>query len=402
MGAERLVVIGNGMAGLRFVEELLERAPGRFELTVIGAEPEPAYNRVLLSSLLAGDIGAADVRMRSREWYAEKGIALRTAQIARAIDPVARAVALDSGEAVPFDRLVLATGSEPIRIPVPGCELPGVMTFRSLVDIDRLQVAGASNKPAVVIGGGLLGIEAAFGLVRRGVPVTLLHLMDRLMERHLDAEGAQLLLRAVEGKGVLVELDAHTRAIHGTDAVEVVELADGRLVPCGLVVMAVGIRPSMGLVRDTGIATARGILVDDAMQTSVPGIYAVGECAEHRSICYGLVEPCYEQARVAAAAIAGTSERYQGSLLATHLKVSGVPVFSGGDWDGSEAETIFIRDPAIPSYRKLVVREHRLVGAVLVGDTSDAPWYSELIRSGTTVAAFRESLAFGQAFVEAA
>ncbi|MET0195051.1 MAG: FAD-dependent oxidoreductase, partial [Hyphomicrobiaceae bacterium] len=285
---ERLVVVGNGMAGLRFLEELVRRAPGRFEVTVVGAEPEPAYNRVLLSSLLAGDIGTGDVELRPREWYAEHGIALVTGRAACALDAAARTVTLDDGEVLGFDRLVLATGSDAIRLPLPGRELAGVMTFRSLGDIAGLEQAAAAGMPAVVIGGGLLGIEAAYGLARRGIPVTLVHLMDRLMERQLDAEGARLLADAIEAKGVRVLLGAQTRVIRGESAVQSVELKDGRVLPCGLVVMAVGIRANTALAATGRLQVKRGIVVDDGMQASVAGIYAVGECAEHRGACYGL------------------------------------------------------------------------------------------------------------------
>jgi nitrite reductase (NADH) large subunit len=254
----------------------------------------------------------------------------------------------------------------------------------------------------VVIGGGLLGIEAAYGLARRGIRVTLVHLMGRLMERQLDAEGARLLADAIEAKGVQLLLGAETRAIRGGAAVEAVELKDGRVLPCGLVVMAVGIRPAGALAASGGLQVKRGIVVDDEMQSSEPGIYAIGECAEHRSVCYGLVEPCYEQARVAASAIAGEMVRYPGSVLATNLKVSGVSVFSAGDFEGVGAETIVVRDAGVRSYRKLVVRDERLAGVVLVGDTAEALWYADLIRAGTPVSALREALAFGQAFAEAA
>ncbi|HEU4381239.1 MAG TPA: FAD-dependent oxidoreductase [Hyphomicrobiaceae bacterium] len=399
---ERLVVVGNGMAGLRFLEELVRRAPGRFDVTVVGAEPDPAYNRVLLSSLLAGDIGVGDVELKPREWYAEHGVALVTGQPACALDAAQRTVTLGNGEVLGFDRLVLATGSDAIRLPLPGRDLAGVMTFRSLADIAGLEQAASEGLPAVVIGGGLLGIEAAYGLARRGVPVTLVHLMDRLLERQLDAEGARLLAAAIEAKGVRVLLGAETAAIRGGSAVETVELKDGRVLPCGLVVMAVGIRSNTALAPSGGLQVKRGIVVDDGMQTSASGIYAIGECAEHRGVCYGLVEPCYEQARVAAAAIAAEPVRYAGSVLATNLKVSGVSVFSAGDFEGVGAEAIVVRDAGVGSYRKLVVREERLAGVVLVGDTAEALWYADLIRAGTPVSALREALAFGQAFAEAA
>lgn len=402
MGGKRLVVVGNGMAGLRFLEELLARAPGRFDTTVIGAEPAPAYNRVLLSSLLAGEVAPADVMMRSAAWYADNGIALITGRTVVTLEASARMIALDDGSSMPFDRLVLATGSDPVRLDIPGSRLDGVAVFRTLADIECIEALSSTGRPAVVIGGGLLGIEAACGLARRGLAVTLVHVMDRLMEWQLDAEGARLLADAIEAKGVRVLLGARTVAMRGNRAVEAVELADGTVLTCGLVVMAVGVRPSTALARSGGLKVNRGIAVDDDMQTSVPGIFAIGECAEHEGVCHGLVEPCYEHARAAAAAIVGQPVGYRGWVPATNLKVSGVPMFSAGDFEGTGAEAIVVRDAGAPSYRKLVLREGRLAGVVLVGDTDDALWYGELIRSGAPVAAFRNALAFGRTFAEAA
>ncbi len=402
MPRQRLLVVGNGMAGQRFLEELVARVPGRFDVTVIGAEPAAAYNRVLLTPLLAGEIGAGDVLLRPAPWYGEQGIELVQGRAACALDVAGRTVVLDDGQTLRFDILVLATGSDPIVLDVPGAELASVETFRTLADVDAFDRFVAAGRAAVVIGGGLLGIEAAYGLAKRGVGVTLVHLMSRLMERQLDADGAALLAKAVEGLGIRVVLGAQTRAIHGRRSVEAIELTDGRRIDCGLVVMAVGIRPRKRWAERGGLQVGRGVVVDDRMQTSAHGIYAVGECAEHRGICYGLVEPCYEQARVAAAAIAGEKLRYSGSVLATNLKVSGVPVFSAGDFEGTDADNIIVRDASGPSYRKLVTRNGCLVGAVLVGDTSDAAWYADLIRSGRSVTAIRPSLAFGQAFAEAA
>ena len=399
---KRLLVVGNGMAGLRLLEEMLALAPGQFDITVIGAEPEPAYNRVLLSSLLAGEIGAADVEMRPRAWYAEHGIVLRTGQPAVALDAATRQLVLRDGETVAFDACVLATGSEPIRLPLPGNALAGVTTFRTLADVAYLEAAAVERLPAVVIGGGLLGIEAAYGLARAGVPVTLVHLMDRLMERQLDAEGARLLEGALEAQGIRVLLQAQARAIHGASSVESVELQDGRRIACGLVVMAVGVRANTALAEVAGLPTRRGILVDDRLQTAAPGIHAIGDCIEHAGACYGLVEPAHEQARIVARALCGEAVSYPGSVLATNLKLSGVPVFSAGDFEGAGAEPIVVRDEVTPAYRKLAVRDGRLVGVVLVGDTHDALWYAELIRSRRPIASIRDALAFGEAFAEAA
>jgi nitrite reductase (NADH) large subunit len=401
MTRARLVVVGNGMAGLKLLEELLAIAPDRFDITVVGAEPDPAYNRVLLSSLLANEVSAEDVLLKPREWYAAHAIELKTGHVAVELDTARRQITLRDCEVVPFDYLVLATGSDPIRLKLPGDGLAGVLTFRTLGDVTRL-AAASQGVPAVVIGGGLLGIEAAYGLARAGVPVTLLHLMDRLMERQLDAEGAQLLKGALETEGIRVRLLAETHTIHGVSGAEAIELVDGERIACGLVVMAVGVRASTTLAETGGLLTDRGIIVDDQLQTSAHGIYAIGDCVEHRGTCYGLIEPAYEQARAVARRLCDQPVRYAGSVPATNLKVSGVPVFSAGDFEGAGAEHIVVRDDGAPSYRKLVVRDGRLTGGVLVGDTHEAFWYADLIRASAPIASFRDALAFGQAFAEAA
>jgi nitrite reductase (NADH) large subunit len=287
-------------------------------------------------------------------------------------------------------------------LPLPGSHLAGVTTFRSHDDIATMRAAAATGLPAVVVGGGLLGIEAAYGLARTGAKVTLVHLMDRLMERQLDAEAARLLKRAMEAKGIRVLLRSSTRSILGGRRVRAVELADGRMIPAALVVMAVGVKPSIRLAASAGLTTGRGIVVDDKLATSADGVYALGECAEHRSQCYGLIEPAYEQARVLARHLAGRRDRYEGSLLATSLKVSGVPVFSIGDFEGAGGEAVLFEDREAGIYRKLVLRGDRLCGAVLIGDTGEAVWYRELVRQQVSVAAIRGALAFGKAYAEAA
>jgi nitrite reductase (NADH) large subunit len=404
---ERLIVVGNGMVGLRFVEELLARTGDRYRITVVGKEPQPAYNRVLLSSLLAGKVSAEDVCFRDGAWYADHGIQLMLSTPAESIDAAARLLRLADGRRLAFDRLVLATGSQPIRPPVPGMTLPGVLTFRDLADVEAIRAAAGRGRRAVVIGGGLLGIEAAYGLVRAGLEVSLLHLMDRLMERQLDPRAGQLLRTAVEAKGVRVLLEAETEAIVGDLAAAAVKLKDGRLLPADLVVVAIGIRPETELARQSGIACCRGIVVDDHLETSSPNVYAIGECAEHRGICYGLVEPGYAQGRILAVHLAGGGEAYGGSVLATNLKVSGVSVFSAGEFlPAAGAEEIILSDPGLPAYKKLVIRRHfdgqRLVGAVLFGDTADGLWYQELIKTGTPIGPMRTDLIFGRDFVEAA
>ena len=296
---------------------------------------------------------------------------------------------------------MLATGSSAVRLPIPGRDLPGVLTFRDCEDVAAMQRA-RPGAPVVVIGGGLLGVEAAYGLARRGCKATLLHVMPRLMERQLDARAAALLEAAVRDKGIEVVLEAQTAAIEGSGRVERVVLKDGRAYPAELVVMAAGIRPATALAESGGLAIGRGIKVDDAFQTSAPGIYAIGECAEHRGACCGLVEPAYEQAKALARHLAGLPARYEGSVSAASLKVSGVPVFSMGDFEGEGAETILLEDPEAGAYRKLVVRDGRLAGAVLFGDTADALWYRDLIRQQASIASIRASLAFGRAYAEAA
>lgn len=398
---ERLVVAGAGMAALKLVEELVAHCPDRYDITIVGAEPHPAYNRVLLSSLLAGEAERVDVELRSTSWYAENGIGLRCGASFSSLDAARQEAVLSSGERLRYDRFVLATGSRPIRLPIPGQALPGVHVFRDLDDVGVLQRTPADTR-AVVIGGGLLGIEAAWGLAKRGLHVTLIHIMPHLMERQLDACSAQLLKVAIEARGIDVVLDAQTAAIQGEGKAERVVLQDGRVLAADIVVMATGIRPETTLARTAGIEIGRGIKVDDKLETSKSGIYAIGECAEHRGTCYGIVEPIYEQAKALARHLSGLPSCYEGSAQATSLKVSGVPVFSMGDFEGDGTEAIVLEDEGAATYRKLVLRDNRLVGVVLFGDTSDALWYRDLISKGLPLARFRSMLAFGKAHAEAA
>ncbi|NNM74044.1 FAD-dependent oxidoreductase [Enterovirga aerilata] len=393
---ERLVVVGNGMVSLRFLERLAEHAPGRYDVTVIGKEASPAYNRVLLSALLAGDVDLAGCVLRDESWYRRSRIRLLTGRTATAIHPAARTVSVD-GESIPFDRLVLATGSDPIMLPRPGMDLPGVMAFRDLAHVDTMRALRGSDARAVVIGGGLLGLEAAYGLARLGVDTTLLHVMDRLMERQLDARAARLVRAAMERKGVRILLEANTEAVEGFGRVQAVRLADGTVIPADLVVVAVGVRPRVDLARAAGLAIGRGVQVDDGLQTSRSGIHAIGECAEHRGQVYGLVEPGYEQADILARRLGGRDETYAGSTVATSLKVSGLPVFSAGEIaDQAEGEPILLSDPASGIYRKLLLRDGRLVGSLLIGDVAESTWYRELIRTGEPVGPFRHDLMFGR------
>ena len=399
--SEPLVVVGNGMAAARFVEELATHALGRYAVAVIGEEPRLAYNRVLLSSVLARETELADIELKPAHWWRDCGVTLLYGCPATSIDTRRRRVQLRDGTELRYGKLVLATGSNAIRLPIPGMDLPGVKTFRHLGDVAAIGEASRNGTRAVVIGGGLLGLEAAYGLAKAGAAVTLVHLMDRLMERQLDARAAALLRRELESRGVTVILEAETDRVEGETGVEAVVLKDGRRLPSDLVVVAVGIKPNVELARSAGIAVNRGIQVDDVLETSVPGVHAIGECAEHNGLCYGLVEPAHEQARTLALHLAGRGARYPGSVIATNLKVSGVNVFSAGDFLGAPGtEQIVLSDPGIATYKKLVIRRGRLEGAVLFGDTVDGPWYLDLIRSGVPIEPFRDDLIFGRALVE--
>jgi nitrite reductase (NADH) large subunit len=395
--SEPLVIVGNGMAAARLVDELAKVALGRYAIAVIGDEPRLAYNRVLLSSVLAGETASHDIELRPATWWRDRGVTLKYGCAATEIDVGRRELKIENEESVPFSKLVLTTGSSPLRLNVPGADLGGVHTFRDSRDVDLLLTLAAQKKRVVVVGGGLLGLEAAYGLAKAGAPVTLVHLMDRLMERQLDAPAAELLKSLVERKGIEVLLNANTARIHGETRVEGVELVDGRRTGADAVIFAAGIRPNIALAKDAGIAVNRGIVVDDHLQTGARDVFAIGECAEHRGICYGLVEPAYEQARVLAQHLAGRQASYAGSVVATNLKVSGVSVFSAGDFMGGDgSESIVLSDINHGTYKKLVIADGRLTGAVLIGDVGDALWYLELIRTRQPTQRIRADMMFGR------
>lgn len=401
--SEPLVIIGNGMAAARLVDELAKSSLGRYAIAVIGDEPRLAYNRVLLSSVLAGEATSQEIELKPATWWRDRGVTLKYGARATSVDLAAREVTTSTGKRVGFSKLVFATGSSALRLPVPGGDLAGVHVFRDSHDVDRLIELAEQKKRVVVVGGGLLGLEAAYGLAKAGADVTLIHLMDRLMERQLDAAAAELLKTLVERKGVKILLNANTARIHGAGAVERVELADGRKLDADAVIFAAGIRPNTSLAKDAGVSVNRGIVVDDAMATKTTGVFALGECAEHRGTCYGLVEPAYEQAKVLARHLAGGKAAYAGSILSTNLKVSGVSVFSAGDFMAAEgSETLLLNDARRGTYKKLVISGGQLTGAVLVGDTSDALWYLDLIRSGADVSGFRADMMFGRSIAKAA
>jgi nitrite reductase (NADH) large subunit len=404
MCKEKLIVVGNGMAGCRAIEEVLKRDPDRYEIAVFGAEPRVNYNRIMLSPVLAGEKAFADIVLNDEAWYRNNGITLHAGRAVTGLDLERRTVQAEGGLELGYDRLILATGSDPIRLPLPGAELQGVVTFRNLDDVEAMTAAADRGGRAVVIGGGLLGLEAAYGLARRGMDVTVVHLMDVLMERQLDSAAGFLLQQALRQRGVAAELKADSKEILGEDGkVAGLRLADGRILPCDLLVMAVGIRPNAALARQAGLQAGRGVVVDDAMRTSDPAVYAVGECAEHRGVAYGLVAPIFEMCRTLADALTGDDEAaYEGSLLATRLKVSGVDVFSAGRFAGGEGcEDVVFRDAGRGVYKRLVLEGGRLAGAVLFGDAADGAWYFELMRSGADVSELRETLIFGQAATEA-
>jgi nitrite reductase (NADH) large subunit len=401
--SEPLVIVGNGMAAARLVDELAVTALGRYAIAVIGEEPRLAYNRVLLSSVLAGETGSHEIELKPAEWWRQRGVTVRCGARVSEIDVGRRELKIAGQESIDYSKLVLATGSTPLRLDIPGAQLAGVHTFRDTRDVDLLLTLAAARKRVVVIGGGLLGLEAAYGLAKAGAPVTLVHLMDRLMERQLDAPAAELLKTLVERKNIRVLLNASTQRIVGARQVEAVELADGSRLEADAVVFAAGIRPNVALARDAGLAVNRGVVVSDVLQTSSSDIFALGECAEHRGICYGLVEPAYEQARVLAHHLAGRKSTYHGSVVATNLKVSGVSVFSAGDFIGGEgSESMVLSDLRRGTYKKLVITDGRLTGAVLIGDTADALWYLELIRKRERITAIRSDMMFGRALARPA
>ncbi|WP_456280583.1 FAD-dependent oxidoreductase [Cupriavidus sp. JZ107] len=399
----RLVVVGNGMAGMRTVEELLALAPDLYDITVFGAEPHGNYNRILLSPVLAGEKTVDDIMLHPREWYARHGITLLAGDPVVAIDRARRLVRSRSGKEIRYDRLLLATGSRPFIVPVPGHALDGVIAFRDIQDVETMLAAARAHRHAVVIGGGLLGLEAANGLLRQGMDVTVLHLGDALMDRQLDANAAALLKRTLERRGLRILLGANTSEILGETRVTGVRLADGTQIPADLVVMAAGVRPNAELARAAGLHCERAIVVDDTLQTYDPRIYAVGECVQHRQATFGLVAPIWDQARVCAAHLAGAGHRrYVQQATATRLKVSGVELYSAGDIVGGEdSEDLVLRDPRRGIYKRLVLQQGRLAGAVLYGDVQDGPWYFELIQNGTPIGAIRNRLLFGKAQCEA-
>lgn len=394
----RLVVVGNGMAGMRTVEELLELAPTLYDIEVFGAEPHGNYNRILLSPVLSGEKKVADIMLNPLSWYEERGVTLHAGDPVVNIDRPKRRVYSTCGVVAGYDRLLLATGSKPIVLPIPGSTLPGVVTFRDLNDVALMLEAARTHKRAVVIGGGLLGLEVANGLRLRNMDVTVVHRESSLMNRQLDAPSGTLLRASLQRRGIQFKFKATTTAIHGVERVTEVSFADGTRLDADLVVMAIGIQPNVDLAKASGICSERGVLVDDTMLTFDPSIYAVGECVQHRRVTYGLVGPLWEQARVCAAHLAEVGiTRYRGSLTATHLKVTGIAVFSAGTLEESaRSESLVFQDLKRGVYKRILVEDDRVKGAVLYGDTADGPWYAELMAAGHRIGPIRDRLVFGE------
>lgn len=396
---EKLVIIGNGMAPGRMLEELFEKAPGAYDVTIFNAEPRVNYDRIMLSPVLSGEKSFDDIVIHDDAWYAKNGVTLLKGARVTEIDRESRTVTAADGRTAHYDKLVIATGSTPIIIPVPGHQLSGVLAYRDLDDVDRMLEIARKGGRAIVIGGGLLGLEAAYGLKRQGMDVTVIHLMPTIMERQLDPPAAYMLKKALGDRGIDIITKANTKAILGIDRVEGIELDDGRIIPGEMVVMAVGIRPNSTLARAAGLEVNRGIVVDDGMATSDPAIFALGECAEHRGVCYGLVAPLYESARALADRLAGGSAEYLGSVTNTKLKVTGINLFSAGDFaEAPDREEIVLRDASAGVYKRLVLKDNRIVGTVLYGDTADGSWFFDLMKKGSDVSAMRDTLIFGQSF----
>jgi nitrite reductase (NADH) large subunit len=397
----KLVLIGNGMAGVRTLEELLKIAPELYDITVFGAEPYPNYNRILLSPVLSGEQNAEQIILNDLEWYAKNGIKLHLNKTVVKIDRMAREVHAADGTIESYDRLLLATGSLPFILPVPGNDLPGVIAYRDIKDTNEMIAAAEHHTHAVVIGGGLLGLEAANGLRVRGMQVTVVHLASWLMDRQLDLIAANLLQKSLEARGIDFRLGTHTEALlPSADGSRVgkIRFKDGQEIPADLVVMAAGIRPNTTLAEAARIHCSRGIIVNDTMQTFDPLVYAVGECVNHRGSVYGLVAPLFEQAKVCANHLAEFGiARYAGSVTSTKLKVTGIDLFSAGNFMGGEGcEEITLSDPLAGVYKKLVVKDDKLVGACIYGDTADGTWYFKLLREEKNIASMRDVLIFGE------
>ncbi|WP_426447863.1 nitrite reductase large subunit NirB [Paenibacillus sp. S-38] len=395
---KKLVLIGNGMAGVWAVEQLLKLAPNQYEVTVFGSEPHPNYNRILLSSVLAGDAKIDDIVINDWNWYKENGITLHAGHTVTKIDTERKSVSTATGITAEYDDLILATGSLPFMLPLPGADKEGVIAFRDINDCNTMIETAKNYKKAIVIGGGLLGLEAARGLLNLNMDVSVVHIFKDLMERQLDQTASQMLRKELEKQGMNFLLEKNTDSILGKKRVTGVKFKDGSVVEADLVVMAVGIKPNVQLAKDSGLEVNRGIVVNDYLETSIPNVYSVGECAEHRGIAYGLVAPLYEQGNELAKRLAGVpSAGYQGSVVSTKLKVSGVDVFSAGQFtDADDTASVRVQDDFEGVYKKVVIKDGKVIGAVLFGDTSDGSRLFKMIREGEDVTGKEKQILLGE------
>ncbi len=396
---EKLVLIGNGMAGIRVIEELLKLKPDLYDITVFGNEPYGNYNRIMLSPVLAGEKTINDIMLNTETWYEDNDITLHKGVTVERINRAKNEVLADNGMIVSYDRLLIATGSLPFMLPLPGANIQGVISFRDIKDVGTMLAASKTCKHAVVIGGGLLGLEAANGLMKQGMEVSVVHLVDKLMERQLDKPAAGMLQSSLEKRGLKFLMEHSTSEILGDERVSGIRFSDGTEVDADLVVMAIGIKPNIKLAEEAGLYCERGIVVNDTLQTYDPKIYAVGECVQHRGTAYGLVAPLFEQAKVCANHLAHYGiGRYEGTVTSTKLKVTGIELFSAGDFTGNEdTEELVFMDAAGGTYKKIVLEGNRVKGAVLYGNTVDGSWYFQLMKDGTDISAYRDTLLFGQA-----
>ncbi len=396
---QKLILIGSGMVGARFIERLLHEAPDTYDIRVFNKEPNGGYNRIMLSPVLSGEKSLPEIMTHDHDWFEARDVHLHASTEIVVVDQQTKTVTTDLGAVYPYDKLVIATGSNAFIIPVPGHELPGVVAFRDIRDVNFMIDATKEKQRAVVIGGGLLGLEAANGLIKRGMDVTVVHLGDVLMDVQMDAVSGGLLKDSLEANGMKFAMSAQTSEILGTDHVTGVRFADGSEIDTGLVVMAVGIRPNTGVGRKLGLDVNRGILVNDQLQTSAEDIYALGECVEHRGMLYGLVAPLYEQAQVLADTFADKEAAYQGSFISTKLKVTGISLFSAGDFhDSEESESLVYKDLSQNIYRKIVLKDNKIQGAVMFGDVTGSNWIFDNLVAQNDMSAYRDTLVFGEGF----
>ncbi|PCJ31271.1 MAG: hypothetical protein COA90_06765 [Gammaproteobacteria bacterium] len=401
---EKLVLIGNGMAGMRTIDELLKLAPDQYDITVFGAEPHGNYNRIMLSPVLAGDKSIDDIITHPLPWYKENNITLFTGNSISEIDTDNQRVKAEDGTEVDYGKLIIATGSNPFMLPLPGAELEGVISFRDIKDVNVMVETAKNYKRAVVIGGGLLGLEAANGLMIQGMEVWVVHRCNTLMEQQLDQSASDLMRTELEEKGMHFLMEHDTDKFSGTDRVEKIHFKDGTELAIDLVVMAIGVRPNISLAKESGIHCERGIVVDGTLKTYAPNVYAVGECVQFQNQLFGLVAPLYEQAKVCAKQLAGLGgEKYTTSPTATKLKVTGINLFSAGDFTGDEStEALIFKDSTRNIYKKIVLRDNKIIGTVLYGDTKDGNWYFSQLIDGDDISSIREDMLFGQHHVSEA